>query len=330
MSRQLFEYDPKLAFKFIPNLKARVAHEGGGYLIQTNSSGFRCRHDFAAVRNPKRPRLLLFGNSFTAGEGVSDGQRFGDRLEELLEVDVFNFGLPGTGTDQHYLAFKEYGSTIAADLTIIAVCVENIRRTAARYRQFKDGEGRIFCYGKPYFTLVNGDLQLGGVPAMRDPIPENDLPPNERGAVDRGGRFATLRKIVNQAGLRELAQLATRYQPLPHYQNAQNPDWLVLRAILEHFITDAPKPVVVLPIPLYQHVEETVDASSYQARFRELAEGSECCLHDPLPDLLKYPARDRRKFRFDQDVHPTPAGHAALAASLAPVIAKLLGLSKKL
>src|SRR5439155_25348206 len=105
-------------------------------------------------------------------------------------------------------------------------------------------------------------------------------------------------------------------------------DWLLLRAILEHFIIDAPKPVVVMPIPLYQHVEETVDASAYQARFRELAEVSQCHLHDPLPDLLKYPPRERRKFRFNQDIHLTPAGHAALAASLVPVIAKLLGLSK--
>ncbi len=43
-----------------------------------------------------------------------------------------------------------------------------------------------------------------------------------------------------------------------------------------------------------------------------------------LPDLLRYPAEQRRRFRFEKDVHPTPEGHEALAASLAPALARVL------
>ena len=42
MNRQLFEYHPAFGFRFIPNLKARVEHEAGGYLVRSNKSGFRC------------------------------------------------------------------------------------------------------------------------------------------------------------------------------------------------------------------------------------------------------------------------------------------------
>ena len=38
--RQLFEYNDVLGYRFIPNIKARIQHESGGYLLQTNSSGF--------------------------------------------------------------------------------------------------------------------------------------------------------------------------------------------------------------------------------------------------------------------------------------------------
>ena len=66
------------------------------------------------------------------------------------------------------------------------------------------------------------------------------------------------------------------------------------------------------------------DPSHYQARFREVAQATGCFLYDPLPDLLKYPRKERRGFRFEKNPHPTPQGHAALAACLAPVLKGLL------
>jgi carbamoyltransferase len=41
-------------------------------------------------------------------------------------------------------------------------------------------------------------------------------------------------------------------------------------------------------------------------------------------DLLKYTPEQRRKFRFERDIHLTPEGHEAIAASVAPVIKKIL------
>src|SRR5437588_8209163 len=104
MSRQQFEYHPGFAYRFIPGLRARIAHEQGGYLVRVNSSGFRCDHEFVAAKRPGIRRILLFGDSFTAGDRVSSAQRYGDLLERLVPAtELYNFGLPGSGTDQHYL-----------------------------------------------------------------------------------------------------------------------------------------------------------------------------------------------------------------------------------
>ena len=84
-----------------------------------------------------------------------------------------------------------------------------------------------------------------------------------------------------------------------------------------------------MPIPLYQHIEETSDASAYKKRFQELSESTGCILHDPLIDLLKYAPDERRKFRYKRDIHLTPEGHKAIAASIAPVIKKILLTNRK-
>jgi carbamoyltransferase len=134
-----------------------------------------------------------------------------------------------------------------------------------------------------------------------------------------------LRKMVTKLGMREMAQHLTQYQPLPHYDSPANPAWRLMRAILAEWIRALDRPVVLMPLPLPQHLDETCDAAPYQARFAELALELGCRLHDPLPDLLRIPSATRRQLRWEKDIHFTPAGHDALAHSLQPVIADMLG-----
>lgn len=79
-----------------------------------------------------------------------------------------------------------------------------------------------------------------------------------------------------------------------------------------------------MPLPLPQHLDQVCDAGPYQRRFAELARDTGCALHDPLPDLLAYPAAVRRAFRWPTDIHFTPAGHQAVAKSMAPALEQLL------
>jgi carbamoyltransferase len=323
--RQIFEYHPSIAYRFIPGLQVRIPHESGGYLVKTNGTGFRCGHEFVAAKTPGKRRVLLFGDSFTAGDGVSNGKRFGDYLESLIpDLEVFNFGMPGTGTDQHYLIWREWGKGIEADAVIISALVENIRRVNSKSRPFKNDQGEEAVYAKPYFELVDGKPVLHGVPVQRDPLTPEQLAATDAG-VARTGRFTILRKAVNKLGLRDIAQKVTGYQPLPEYDSPDSPDWLLMRAILMDWIPQIPAPVLLLPFPLSQYIEETSSAENVIARFAEVAKNAGCRMHDVLPDLWKYPMDERRTFRFPVDVHPTPKGHEAVAKSLAPAVEAMLG-----
>ena len=324
MARSLFRYHETFGHLFIPDLRARIDHEGGGYLLRTNADGFRCRHDFVPARRPGIFRILLFGDSYTAGDGVSDAKRYSDILETLLPgVEVYNFGLPGTGTDQQYLVWNEYAQAFEHDLVIVAVLVENIRRVVSQYRPFRTQEGTDLVLAKPYFTLTSdGDIELHHVPVPREPLEGGALPATA--TVDRGGRFAWLRQAVSGMGMKDRVQRLTRYQPLPEYDQQDGQDWKLLEAILRRWLGELRTPSIVCPIPLYQHVERTASAKGYQARFAALHAPPRVFVHDPLPDFHAHPRDERRGFRFENDCHLTTSAHRVLAESLARTIRPLL------
>ena len=323
--RQLYEYHPVLGYRYIPDLKARIAHEGGGYLFRANETGFRSERPFVAQRTPGIQRVLFFGDSFTAGDGVANPQRYTDVLETRIGgLETYNFGLSSTGTDQQYLAWREFAQDIEHDAVVIAVFVENVRRVMARYRPHRDAQGVERLYAKPYFTLDSGQLCLRQVPPPPEAVDLADLSQGERGAVDTGGRFPLLRSVVTALGAREVVQRISHYQPLPEYNAPDSAGWQLMRAILSRWIAAQRRPVVLMPLPLPQHLDQVCDATAYQQRFAELAAELGCTLHDPLPALLACDPTTRRAFRWQHDIHFTPAGHQALAATLEPLLRVLL------
>lgn len=332
MHRDLFTYDPIIGYRFVPGLTARVEHEAGGYLMQTNSSGFRCRHEFIPERRADKSRILLFGDSNTAGDGVSDRYRYGDVLEELLpDVEIYNFGLSGSGTDQQYLIYRDLAATIEHDLVVLCVYVENIRRVAAKYRLFIDAQGGQVVLAKPYFSLdPAGRLDLHHVPVPK----EVDV--HAMNSVDwkyvYGGRqlqslrFARLRKTANVFGprVKERLQRLTRYQPLPAYNRADDPDWRLMQAILLQWLSEVQTPMLICVLPTQYHVQGTVSAEAYLRRFLSLHQPPSLIIHDPLPEFLRVPHRIRRSFQFEHDPHFKPEAHRILAHSLAPSVLSLL------
>ncbi len=324
--RRLFAPHAVYGHRFIPDLKARVPCDGGHYLLRTNACGFRSNHAFEARKDPSRSRILVFGDSFTAGDSVRNEERYTDVLEQSLPgTEVLNFGVSGTGTDQQYLIFREEAAGFEYDLLVIAVLVENIRRITARYRPYQDETGATVYYAKPYFELGPDDeLTLRGTPVPPEPLRADQLPQGELRHVDQGGRFAAIRSVANALGARDILQKVTGYQPVPDYDRPDDPAWRLMRAILQRWIGEVHAPVIVFPLPLYQHVEETSSPVAYQARFAELADPPRVRVHDPLPDLMRYDLSTRRSFRFERDVHPTPLAHRALAASLAEAVRPLL------
>jgi hypothetical protein len=383
MDIQLFEHHPTIGYLFIPGIKARLDHEGGGYLVRVNQAGFRSEHEYSKEKTPGKFRILLFGDSFTAGDSVSNKHRYGDVIETLIpNVEVYNFGLPGSGTDQHYLIWQEIAKEYEHDLVVIAVQVENIRRVAAHHRLTLNSAGEEVLLAKPYYELEDGKLVLKNIPVPKEPVKPDELPDEDKEFVDQGGRMLWLRNIVNKMGVKDLAQKLTGYQPLPEYDDPDGREWQLMREIISGWAGEIEKPVILMPIPLYQYVEETASPENYRARFKELAESGgsvgsgesvesgnsvhlkdsidspnskdsmdspnsidskdsidslnsidskdspdskdSFILHDPLPDYYAVAKAERRAFRFEKDIHPTPAHHKLLAESLARAVKKFM------
>ncbi len=336
--RQIYEYHPVIGFRFVPGIKARIPHEGGGYLVRTNETGFRGDREYSQALRPGIRRILLFGDSFTAGDGVSNGYRYGDVLERLVpDLEVYNYGLPATGLDQHYLIYREYAQNIAHDLLIIAVFVENIRRVGSRYRHFMDDQGKLVLYGKPYFTLDEEHLTLAGVPPAKAPVNPGDLErgderyifvrerfPGLKGIFNKMRRYNTFERLFIETGLKDRALAALGYQPIKEYEDPQNRAWLVMRALIAKWIGDQKKPVLLMPIPLHHYVYGISDPSSYQQRLRSATEEANGTFFDPLPELMSYSLERRKALYFPNDGHLTREGHEALAKALAPVVTGVL------
>jgi hypothetical protein len=333
--RQYLEYDPIAGWRFIPNIRARIPHEGGGYLVRANELGFRSDVSFVTKRQLGKKRALLFGDSFTAGDGVSNGQRFSEVLENL---EIFNFGLPATSPDQQFLLFKRYAAAIEHDFVIIAVCVENIRRVLSRYRPFADDNGLYFLYEKPFFELEGGErLRLNGTPPSPRPVDATTLDVQQRRQIYKIGRYPLLRKIytslkpvhegrspVLNEKIKERLQRIFSYQPLPEYNSPSNLAWRTMRAILLDWVTNQQRPVIIVPLPLVHYVLGISNPRPYLQRYAEVAQISGAVLVNMLPALFDYSEEARRSFFFGNDCHPTKRGHDVFASAMAPAITEVL------
>ena len=129
--RQIITFNKDIGYSYVPNLKARLINSEGGYLIRTNSQGFRSDIEYEKKKKKKK-RILFFGDSNTAADGVSNSERFSELLGDYFDAEIFNYALSGSGTDQQYLIWKKYAKQIEADLIIIGTLVENIERNKVR------------------------------------------------------------------------------------------------------------------------------------------------------------------------------------------------------
>ena len=306
-----------------------MRHEGGGYLVRCNRSGFRCDHEFIREKPNGCYRVLLFGDSYAAGDGVSNGRRFGDVLERLLpRLQVLNFALPGTGTDQQHLSFREFARGLDYDLLLLCPMVENIQRNVQKHRATHSVfDGRLVWQAKPYFELRDdGELVLHHSPVPKEPDAVGpDDPPNGTGEGDGGLVRRVLRGVMRRLddripGLRSCSQRLRRLALPCEYNDASDPAWALMKAILKRWVAENDEDLLLCPLPTFAHIEGGIRSDPYLARFRELCDETGTELVDLLPSFLALPRYKRLELRFPRDEHPTPECHGLIAEALAPRI----------
>ena len=125
----------------------------GGFHLRIDSLGARGARELTAERSPDRVRVLAFGESFTYGSEVADGEDWPSKLAQMDErLEVANFGVGAWGTDQALLRFRELAPRLEPDVVVMGLLLENICRNVNRYRQLYQPEAAL-AVAKPRFRL---------------------------------------------------------------------------------------------------------------------------------------------------------------------------------
>ena len=135
----------------------------GDRVLNSNSRGLRGTTEHPYRKPAGTRRVLVFGDSFTFGEDVSDDETYSHHLEQRLSgVEVLNFGVHGYGHDQMLLYLREEGVKYQPDVVVLGFLYDDMERNLLGFRD----------YAKPHFELRDGRLELRGVPV---PSPEETL-----------------------------------------------------------------------------------------------------------------------------------------------------------
>jgi hypothetical protein len=132
--------------------------------ISIDERGFR--GSATSVGRTAARRIMILGDSFTAGMQVGDDEVYPRRLEDRLNaggvrrVEVLNAGVDAWGTDNALLYWEHDGWRYAPDLVVLAFdttndVFENERRLIAVHARWPD---------KPYAAVHDGVMTMANLP----------------------------------------------------------------------------------------------------------------------------------------------------------------------
>ncbi len=333
-------HDPRIGYLYVPNSKMTLGVPGGGtYTITINSAGIRsCREYSREKPAGVKRRILVLGDSFTAGQYVSNEHRFTEHLERRLGpgTEVINFGLEGTGTDQQVLIYEHIARQYEHDLVILLPFLQNIRRNMVDARESFDPRTlEKIWLPKPRFRLgPGGELELTGVPVPDKRLTAVDVGETADGAAAGGSGVATdtdtslatrLKSAVRSApGVKRLKQVLFKFkphEPFPEYADANSEAWRLQAAIIRRLHADAaPRPLVVVPVFYASYVMYRM-ATNYLDRFRSL-ESPTLHVIDVQPHFARQGDEAVRCFLEPHDSHFSPHGNLVLAEALQDELTK--------
>ena len=101
--RQIIQYDSNLGHRYVENINTLIKYGKDNYYVKTDSYGFRNNTE----NYSSKKTIIILGDSFAAGDSVSNSQRFSDIIQKELDCNVINLAVSGYGVDQQLSCLSE-------------------------------------------------------------------------------------------------------------------------------------------------------------------------------------------------------------------------------
>lgn len=108
---------------------------------------------------PGERLVLAFGDSFTHGDEVADGESWPAALSESVDFAAWNYGVPGYGPDQAWLRWRREGRELEGAVVVVGFMSADLARVVNRFVPFLDPRTGL-PLTKPSLTHTGGGFHL--------------------------------------------------------------------------------------------------------------------------------------------------------------------------
>lgn len=308
--RQIITYDQKLGHKYVSELKVRMRYGNSAYYIETDKYGFR--NSFNPITNLKEG-IVVIGDSYAAGDGVSNEQRFSDILAGITGLPVYNLAVSGYGIDQQLLTYQQYKNIFPHHTLIFCPHQDDLFRNMVTERKGIDkNTGEKILIAKPKFNLVNGKLELSNVPVPKEhssPIDPTAKKENKNSIFDKVTSVG--KKIQKAIGKLQ----ATSF---PESNNENSEEWKLANHIISELLKEAKgKKIIIAPFT-YTKVLTNHEVDGFTKIFDQYKKSNEV-------ELIDFTSQLREKYSNAPDSAFLPiCGHytSAVHHQIAEIISK--------
>lgn len=316
--RQIISYHPQLGHLYVPNQYTRIRYGSDAYFLETDKFGFRNSKN----RSKGSCKLLVLGDSYAAGDGVANEDRFPDQLANRLDLEVINLAVNGFGLDQQLLIYEAYRDIIPHDAVLLTPHMDDWYRNKKSARTGKNRSGEEISIPKPYFEWQNGELVLQNqpVPNTRESRETTKSAPVVNANTSKLNTFKNKTKnLVNKAIGKHLVGKMSH----PELNDRNSEEWKLGQGIMNRLIkaTDG-KPVLIAPIP-YNYVL-AMDEPQYYDEIFQTFESEKVKFINPQHELHLDFKKNQEDFFLPLCGHFTPHAHTALATLLRPKLQEFL------
>ncbi len=314
-------YDPAIGWLYVPNQFKRVPDPTHPYFIKTNNQGFRSNFEFEKECQGKK-RIIFLGDSFTAGDGVANEDRFSDLvMSSLGNLDCYNFGLTASGTDQQVVIYERIARQYDHDIIFLGFSLHDITRLGPELIWRANRIRREFlALPKPYFFEEGGKLQLGNIPVPHHRMLRSFGNNKAKGIVGIVKRLYELsgrssgdlgwRARESQSYLGELLLSYITRNNYGRYYNETSENWRLMDKIIRRLIADSEnRPLILCPIPEVRALSSVFE-SDYRSLFARLQNEFENVFFLDLVEHVKeYTRKDRHDMMSMSTDHFTTFGN---------------------